>query len=173
VPSGTADTTVPGAADRLSQVELAAWYGFLRAHSGLIAQLDRELEAGHGMALRSYEVLLKLAQADEGRLRMSELADAVVLSRSGLTRLVDRLEAEGYVERRRCPSDARGAHAIITQAGRERLRDAVGTHVTSVRRLFLDRFSETELRTLAGLWERLELEAPAAGAPGCAPSDGG
>jgi DNA-binding MarR family transcriptional regulator len=96
----------------------------------------------------------------------------VVLSRSGLTRLVDRLEAQGHVERRRCPSDARGAHAIITPSGMKRLRAAAGTHVASVRRLFLDRFSESELRTLAGLWERLELEAPFPGQPGCAPSDG-
>jgi DNA-binding MarR family transcriptional regulator len=158
--------TAPAGATRLSEVELGAWYGFLRVHSGLIAELDRELEASHGIALRSYEVLLRLAQAQDGRLRMSELADAVVLSRSGLTRLVDRLESQGHVERHRCPSDARGAHAVITEAGMERLRGAADTHVAAVRRLFVERFSEPELRTMAGFWRRLDVEGPSdRGAP--------
>jgi DNA-binding MarR family transcriptional regulator len=172
VSSPPVNGTAPPAATRLTQAELAAWYGFLRAHSGLIAELDRELEAGHGIALRSYEVLLRLAQAEEGRLRMSELADAVVLSRSGLTRLVDRLESQGYVERHRCPSDARGAHAVITDTGMERLRSAADTHVAAVRRLFVERFSEAELRTMASFWRRLDVEGPSDQDAACSAPDG-
>jgi DNA-binding MarR family transcriptional regulator len=120
-----------------------------------MSQLDRELEASHGLALRSYDVLIQLSRAPDRRLRMSELADAVVLSRSGLTRLVDRLEAQGLVERQPCRSDARGSHAVLTAAGLRRVRAATPTHVESVRRLFHSRFSDGELRTLGDFWERL------------------
>jgi DNA-binding MarR family transcriptional regulator len=106
-------------------------------------------------------VLIQLARATDNALRMSDLADAIVLSRSGLTRLVDRLVAEGYVERRRCPSDARGALATLTPAGFERVRDAAGTHLQSVRRLFLDRFSGPELEALGSYWERLDARVEA------------
>jgi DNA-binding MarR family transcriptional regulator len=145
---------------RLGEDEQRAWGGFLRAHANLVAELDRELESAHGLPLRSYDVLIQLARAPEGRLRMSELADAVVLSRSGLTRLVDRLARQGYVERRPCPTDARGAWAVLTPAGRERLREASGTHIDSVRRRFLGRFSAQELRRLGDFWERLGASPP-------------
>ena len=149
----------------LREDELRAWAGFLRAHASLMAQLDRELEASHGLPLRSFDVLVQLAQAPDRRLRMSELADAVVLSRSGLTRLVDRLTEQGYVERQRCPSDARGAHAVLTAAGLRRVRRAGPTHVASVRRLFHSRFSDDELRALGEFWERLAGPAGVGGQP--------
>ena len=101
----------------LTTAELAAWRGFLRVHSALTKQLDAELEAAHGLSLSSYEVLLFLADSPEGRVRMSELADSVLLSRSGLTRLVDRLERDGLVRRESCPSDLRGFNAVITDEG--------------------------------------------------------
>jgi DNA-binding MarR family transcriptional regulator len=148
---------------QLAPGELAAWRGFLRVHAALTKQLDAELAAVHGLPLRSYEVLLHLADAPEGRMRMSELAETVLLSRSGLTRLVDRLEREGLVCRESCPSDARGSNAIVTGAGRERLRTARATHLEGVRERFLDRFSAAEQRALAGYWERL--------APGAAHGD--
>ena len=152
---------------RLSEEEIRAWGGFLRTHANLITQLDRELEAAHALPLRSYDVLIQLARAPEGSLRMSELADAVVLSRSGLTRLVDRLVEQGYVERRSCPSDARGALAAITPRGLERVREAAGTHIESVRRLFHDRLRRSDLEALDDCWERLAAEPdqrPVAGA---------
>src|SRR5881397_3274392 len=104
-----------------SELELDAWAGFLRTHATLVRELDEELTERHGLPLSSYDVLVQLDRAPEGRLRMSHLADAVLLSRSGLTRLVTRLEKQGLLERADCPSDARGAFAAITDAGREKL----------------------------------------------------
>ena len=127
----------------------------LRTHSALTRTLDAELAREHDLPLSSYEVLLFLNDSDEGRMRMSELADSVLLSRSGLTRLVDRLERQGFLKRERCTSDARGLYAEITPAGREVFAEARKTHLDGVRRLFLDHFSRDELRTLGRLWEKL------------------
>jgi DNA-binding MarR family transcriptional regulator len=139
----------------LDRDELDAWRGMLRAHAELTRALDAELTAAHGLPLSSYEVLLFVGDAPEGRMRMSELADSVLLSRSGLTRLADRLERAGLIERVQCNEDARGYFAQITPAGRELFDKARRTHLAGVRRLFLDRFSRDELRELGGLWERL------------------
>lgn len=127
----------------------------LRGHSELTRALDAELTRDHQMPLSSYEVLLFLNESDGGRMRMSELADSVLLSRSGLTRLVDRLEREGLLERRRCESDARGFFAEITPKGQRVFAAARETHLEGVRRLFLERFSREELRTLGDLWQKL------------------
>jgi DNA-binding MarR family transcriptional regulator len=123
----------------------------LRAHSSLTRELDSELRAEHGLALSSYEVLLRLGTAPGGAMRMSALADSVLLSRSGLTRLVDRLVRAGLVERRDCEDDARGLLAVITDDGRELFGRARRTHLAGVRRLFLDRFSVEEQRALGEL----------------------
>jgi DNA-binding MarR family transcriptional regulator len=139
----------------LDEEELAAWRGMLRAHSELVRELDAELAREHDMPLSSYEVLLFLNDSAEGRMRMSELADSVLLSRSGLTRLVDRLERQGLLRRERCESDARGFFAEITPEGRDAFGAARRTHLDGVRRLFLSRFSRDELRTLGGLWQKL------------------
>jgi len=139
----------------LSPVELGAWRGLLRAHAALTAELDAQLQAEHGLSLSSYEVLLFLADSDTGRMRMSELARSVLLSRSGLTRLVDRLAQEGLIRREECPDDARGTFAVITPAGRELFERARPTHLAGVRELFLSRFSQAEQRRLGALWERL------------------
>ena len=143
------------AAVLLSPAELGAWRGLLRVHSSLTKALDAELVREHGLPLSSYEVLLFLAGEPEGRMRMSELADSVLLSRSGLTRLVDRLERGGLLERVQCSEDARGYFAQITPAGRAAFDEARRTHLDGVRRLFLSRFSREELRELGGLWERV------------------
>ena len=135
---------------------LAAWRGFLRVHSALTKQLDAELVAARGLSLSSYEVLLYLAESPGGRLRMSDLAASVLLSRSGLTRLVDRLEREGLVRRESCRSDLRGFNAVITEEGRKRFAAARRTHLAGVRRRFLDHFTDEELRTLAGFWEAVQ-----------------
>ena len=135
--------------------ELAAWRGFLRAHSALVHELDAQLVAAHGLPLTSYEVLLVLDAAPEGRMRMSELAESVLLSRSGVTRLADRLESDGLIERVACPTDRRGLNAVITERGRDRLREARPTHLAGIRATFLSRFDEAELDELIGFWERL------------------
>jgi DNA-binding MarR family transcriptional regulator len=135
--------------------ELEAWHGFLRTHATLVRELDEELTERHGLPLSSYDVLIQLADAPDGMLRMSHLADAVLLSRSGLTRLVSRLAGQGMIERVECKNDARGSFAAITDYGRERLAEARATHRAGVRERFLDRLSEREQRQLAKAWGRL------------------
>jgi DNA-binding MarR family transcriptional regulator len=142
--------------ESFTERELAAWRGFLRTHAGLVKELDADLETHHQLPLTSYDVLTTLADQPQGRMRMRDLADAVVLSRSGLTRLVDRLQREGLLEREQCASDARGAYAVLTETGRARLRDAQPLHRDGVRRRFLSRFNTEELRVLAEFWERLQ-----------------
>jgi DNA-binding MarR family transcriptional regulator len=144
-----------GTSHPLSPTELAAWRGFLRVHSALVRDLDAEVRASHGLSLHEYEVLLYLSDSADGRLRMSDLAAAVLLSQSGLTRLVDRLVRAGSVERMRCEDDRRGHYAALTPAGRARFEAARTVHRAGVRARFLDRLGEDELRTLAAVWERL------------------
>ncbi|HEX2126521.1 MAG TPA: MarR family transcriptional regulator [Thermoleophilaceae bacterium] len=143
------------AADQLDKEELAAWRGMLRVHAALTRALDAELAERHGLPLNSYEVLLFLADAPSGRMRMSELADSVLLSRSGLTRLVDRLERDGLLEREQCEEDARGYFAAITKSGRALFAEARRTHLAAVRERFIDRLSRDDLRTLRELWEKV------------------
>ncbi|HWV84695.1 MAG TPA: MarR family transcriptional regulator [Capillimicrobium sp.] len=139
----------------LSPRELRAWRGLLRVHAKLVKALDAELEREHGLSLTTYEVLLYLNDADEGRLRMHDLAASVLLSRSGLTRLVDRLERDGFVERQACDSDARGSFAVITAAGREKLAAARATHLDGVRRHFLSHLDDARQDLLGDTWEQV------------------
>jgi DNA-binding MarR family transcriptional regulator len=139
----------------LSRDELGAWRGLLRVHAGMTKALDAELMREHRLPLSSYEVLLFLADSPEGRMRMSELADGVLLSRSGLTRLVDRMERDGLLRRQRCEHDQRGWFAEITDDGRALFERARKTHLDGVRERFLSRLSRDEQRTLAALWEKV------------------
>jgi len=139
----------------LTGEELGAWRGLLRVHARMTAALDAELRREHGLPLSSYEVLLFLADEPGGRLRMSELADGVLLSRSGVTRLVDRMEGEGLLRRERCEDDARGYNAAITDKGRTLFERARSTHLDGVREHFLSQLSREELRTLGELWEKV------------------
>jgi len=139
----------------LDAEELGAWRGMLRAHSALTKALDAELVRAHGLPLSSYEVLLFLADSPEGQMRMSELADGVLLSRSGLTRLVDRMQREGLLRRERCEDDARGWFAAITPKGRDLFTRARKTHLDGVRERFLSHFTRDELRSLAAFWARI------------------
>ena len=127
---------------------LGAWRSFLRAHARLVGELERELQVEEQLALTDYDVLVQLSTADERRLRMSELADRLLLSRSGATRLVDRLVAEGLVERASCESDRRGQWAALTDAGYQRLRHASPTHLRGVATHFLDRLTPEDLASL-------------------------
>jgi DNA-binding MarR family transcriptional regulator len=142
-------------ATELSPAELRAWRGMLRVHSRLVKALDAQLEREHELPLTSYEVLLRLADAEGGRMRMCDLADSILLSRSGLTRLVDRLERDGLLVRVACADDARGSYASLTQGGRRKLDESRATHLQGVRELYLDHFSPEELETLGRLWDRL------------------
>lgn len=148
-------TSPPTQADELTDSELGAWRGFLGAHRYLTRELDANLRDAHSLSLSAYDVLVQLADAPERRMRMSELASSIVLSPSGLTRLVDRMRREGLVERIRCPSDARGSFASLTDLGAERFAQARATHLDGVRRLFLRHFSASELRRLGEEWERV------------------
>ena len=150
----TPATLPPATAVRPSAPQLQAWRVFLRAHDAVTRVLEDELEREQEMSLPSYDVLVQLCEVPQG-LRMSELAGAVLLSRSGLTRLVDRLEREGLVERRSCPSDARGTLAVLTPLGRERLRTAAPTHLRGVVEHFAVLYDEGELATLGELLGRL------------------
>ena len=138
-----------------SELEMEAWAGFLRAHASLVRELDDELQREHDLPLSSYDVLVQLATAPEGMMRMSQLADAVLLSRSGLSRLVARLVDQGLVERRECASDGRGALATLTDEGRRRLDEARETHRGGVRQRFLSRLSESQQRQLGAAWRRI------------------
>ncbi len=125
--------------------ELDAWRAFLRAHATLTRRLEAELAAVHGLPLGVYDVLVQLVEAPEHRLRMTDLADAVLLSRSGLTRLVDRMCRDGYLRREPDAGDARGVWAVLTDAGYDRLRTASRTHLEGVGRYVVDRLSPDEL----------------------------
>jgi DNA-binding MarR family transcriptional regulator len=141
--------------EALTLGELRAWRGLLRAHACLAKRLDSELDRAHHLPMTSYEVLHHLEEASRGRMRMCDLAEQAGLSRSGLTRLVDRLERDGLLERCSCSHDARGSYACLTEAGRERLLEARVTHLSVVRSAFFSRFSEGELTLLADMWERI------------------
>src|SRR3954447_2859892 len=135
--------------------ELGAWRGMLRVHSALVKALDAELLAAHELPLTSYEVLINLQAAPNRRRRMAELGDGVLLSRSGMTRLVDRLERDGLLERDPCTDDGRGTYAVLTGKGEALLLRARRTHLDGVRERFLCHFEADELRTLAELWDRV------------------
>ncbi len=132
---------------------MAAWRGLLRTHARVLAALDAELEQTHGLAVPEYEVLLVLSESGDKHLRMSELADAALLTRSGMTRLVDRLERQGLVRRERCAADGRGTFAVITDEGRERFAAARPTHSAGVRRLFLDPLKKKDQRALGDAFD--------------------
>jgi DNA-binding MarR family transcriptional regulator len=150
-----AETGLEGAA-------LDAWRSYLQSHASIVRVLDADLAAEHGMTTRDYEVLLYLSQADGRRLPMSALAESTMLTRSGITRLVDGLVETGLCERVACPNDARVSYAQLTDQGYEKLRQAGCSHVASIRRLFLEHFSPEEIEHLAALLGRL----PGAGAGG-------
>ena len=161
-PPGLAPTGSPArGAGNPSAEELTAWRLFLRSHALVLRRLETDLMHEHHLPLASYDVLVQLVEAPEHRLRMTELADAVLLSRSGLTRLVDRLEREGLVERQACVEDARGLFAVLTDGGLLRLRQASPTHLRGIQDYAVGRLSPTELREFARLLAVFaQVEAP-------------
>lgn len=145
-------TTTPA---ELEGTSLEAWRAYLQSHASILRVLDAELAAQQGITTRDYEVLLYLNHAPDRRLPMSALASRTMLTRSGITRLIDGLVAGGFVERVACPEDARISYARLTPAGDQKLREAGCTHVASIRRLFLEHFTSEEIAQLAGLLRRL------------------
>ncbi len=164
------ETTLMPAAAALDTRELQAWRGFLRAHAALTKALDAELEARHGLPLTSYDVLITVESAEDDRVRMCDLASSVLLSRSGLTRLVDRLERDGLIARESCTADARGQFAVLTDNGRAKLAEARATHLAGVHSLFLSHFNAEEQDLLAAAWARVLPGAEAASRAGCCSS---
>jgi DNA-binding MarR family transcriptional regulator len=146
--------------------ELDAWVGLLRAHAAATRRFNRELMTSHGLTINDFEVLVHLAHADGGRLRRVDLAERVLLTASGITRLLDGLERSKLVCKASCAADARVTYAEITPAGRALLSDARESHVEGVRALFAERFSPEELRELTGLLERLPLASQSDVCPG-------
>lgn len=142
-------------APRLSEQHRRAWRSLLRAHRVLIDTLEDELTDENSLPLTSYEVLARLDAVPEGRLRMSELADSLVLSRSGVTRLIDRLERDGLVRRENCPNDRRGSYATITEEGAQAYSAAAPIHARGIEEHFARHLSDTEARTLAAALERV------------------
>jgi DNA-binding MarR family transcriptional regulator len=138
----------------LTEHELAAWRGMLELHAHITQELDAQMRAEHGISLSAYEVLMFLADAPEHRLRMSQIAERVLLSRSGCTRLVDRLVELGYVTRCAATSDGRGLYAQLTDAGLEKITAARATHHAGIRHYFLDHLTTTDQIALADIWAR-------------------
>jgi DNA-binding MarR family transcriptional regulator len=144
-----------------SERELSAWVGFLRSHAAITRQLNVDLLNEHGLTLNDYEVMLHLARAEGGMMRRVDLAESVVLTASGITRLLDGLQCGGYVEKANSESDARVSYAKITDAGRKKLDEAMATHREGVEELFTSRYTPSELSTLADLIARLPMTGKA------------
>jgi DNA-binding MarR family transcriptional regulator len=144
------------------------WGRLLRGHAGTARHLSAQLQAEHGLTINDYEALLVLSQAERNALRRIDLASKLVLTASGVTRLLDGLEAAGFVAKESCETDARVTYAVLTDAGREKLRVAGCAHVAEIRALLEERYSCDELTTLAELLSRL----PGASEPGSCTTDG-
>ena len=140
--------------DTLSPQELAAWRGMLEANAQVMRELDAQMQSEHGLSASAYEVLMFLDDAPEHRMRMSDIADRVLLSRSGCTRLVDRLVRQGCVSRCAANDDGRGLYAQLTDAGLEKIRAARVTHHEGIRRFFLDHLTATDQIALGDIWSR-------------------
>ena len=134
--------------------------GLLRGHAALTRALNADLVADHGLTLNDYEVLLRLSRAPERKMRRVDLAEQVLLTASGITRLLDGLQASGYVDKAACSSDARVTYAVLTDAGLEKLRSAAEVHVAGIHAKFAEQYSDVELATLAQLLSRLDGSEP-------------
>ena len=132
-----------------------AWARLLRGHAATTRALSGSLYADHGLTINDYECLLRLAQAEDRRMRRVDLAEQLILTASGVTRLLDGLERSGYVEKASCRSDARVTYAVLTPAGLLKLQEASDSHLGQVHALFEERFTAEELATLADLLARL------------------
>lgn len=140
---------------------MEAWIHLIRGQSAATRAVNAQLVADHGLTINDFECLLLLARADDRRMRRVDLADSLILTASGVTRLLDGLEKEGWVDRAACASDRRVTYAVLTDAGYRKLQEASKSHVADIRAFFEARFSADELDQLAALLGRLPADAPA------------
>jgi len=138
-----------------------AWIGLIRGQSAAVRVINAQLVADHGLTINDFECLLLLARAEDRRMRRVDLAEQLILTASGVTRLLDGLEKEGWVNRAACPSDRRVTYAVLTDTGHQKVKQASETHVADLRAYFETRYSSEELNQLAGLLGRLPNDAPA------------
>lgn len=141
--------------EQLYSTSVQAFIRLLQGHAATTRELSADLVRDHGLTINDYEALLRLARADDRRLKRVELAESLVLTPSGVTRLLDGLERAGYVEKGSCDSDARITYAVLTDPGLDKLREASTSHVAQIRAFFEGRFNDDELATLADLLGRL------------------
>lgn len=139
-----------------SASEKAAWGGLLRTHSRMDALIEEDLNSRLGISHIEFEVLLRLSFAEKRRLRIQDLAALSLLTKSGMSRAVERLVKAGFVTRETAPEDRRGAYAVLTESGLDRFRAAAEDHMTLVRRKFLSLYTDTELQQMARFWLRFE-----------------
>ncbi|MFN2569130.1 MAG: MarR family winged helix-turn-helix transcriptional regulator [Candidatus Dormibacteria bacterium] len=139
---------------------LRTWRAFLESHVAVVGRLEDELQNTHHLSLAGYEVLLRLAEAPGGRLRMHDLVSCALMTKSGVTRLVDRMEAEGLLCRESCPSDRRGAYAVLTPEGRHRLRRAAPTHLEGIEEHFTRHLSDEEAAAMDAALKRIRAALP-------------
>ncbi len=149
--------------------QLESWIAFLRSHAAITRELSAQLLREHGLTLNDYEVLLHLSYAEGEMMRRVDLAGRILLTASGITRLLEGLERSGFVAKETCASDARVSYAKLTEPGAEKLREAAVTHLRGIDELFTSRYSGSELATLAELLSRLPTtgEACKSSVPPC------
>src|SRR4249920_2431709 len=140
---------------REQSLGVQAFVALIRAHAATTRRLNTQLTEDHALTINDYEVLLRLARSDDRRMRRVDLAEQVLLTPSGITRLLDGLERAGYVEREGCESDRRVVYAVLTDDGLQKLREASASHVVQIEAFFGARFDAAELAIVAGLLERL------------------
>jgi DNA-binding MarR family transcriptional regulator len=148
---------------------LTAWRLFLESYRRVLDTLDDELRSERGLSLAWYDVLVQLFKAPDHRLRMNQLASRILLSKSGLTRLVDRMEAAGLVERASSPNDRRGSYAVLTPRGEQVFREAAPVHLDGIHNHFACHLTATEAKTLAKAFEK--IRGPLISAAECDPTD--
>ena len=137
------------------ELERSAWGGFLATHSALTKSIEKDLQDRCKLTHNEFEILLRLSQAENGRLRIQDIAAKSILTRSGTSRMVERLEKAGFLNREQAPEDKRGAYAQLSEFGREKFKEAANGHIELVKRKFLNKLGQQELEQLASIWRRL------------------
>jgi DNA-binding MarR family transcriptional regulator len=144
-----------------TSLAIEAFVRLVRANAAVTRQLSAQLSADHCLSLNAYEALLLLARAPESRMRRIDLANSLLLTAGGVTRLLDGLEREGWVAREDSPTDRRVSYAVLTKAGRDKLREASKSHTRQIRELLGAHYDDAELIQLAALLDRLADVGPA------------
>jgi DNA-binding MarR family transcriptional regulator len=146
-----------------TSAEIEAFIRLVRAHVAVTRQLSAQLNADHGLSINAYEALLQLFRAPGRRMRRVDMANSLLLTAGGVTRLLDSLERDGLVAREECSSDRRVSYAVLTKAGRTKLREATRSHTRQIHELLGGTYDEDELTQLAALLDRLPGVDPTAG----------